>query len=219
MLSYRHSYHAGNHADVIKHLVQICILNYLKRKEKPFCYHDTHAGAGLYSLHSEQAQKTAEYQTGIGKVWNYAGGNADIKAYVDTIKGVNNGADLAFYPGSPKIADLVCRATDTIQATELHPGDHPILASQFQRRKHCRIEKMDAWAGLRAMLPPLAKRGLVLIDPPYELKTEYQDQNQRVDQIEPRLERDEKRIYGCQPQIDQLGLMSRLQNHRPLAGF
>ena len=68
MLSYRHSYHAGNHADVIKHLVQICILNYLKRKDKPFCYHDTHAGAGLYSLHSEQAQKTAEYQTGIGKL-------------------------------------------------------------------------------------------------------------------------------------------------------
>jgi 23S rRNA (adenine2030-N6)-methyltransferase len=175
MLSYRHSYHAGNHADVIKHLVQICILNYLKRKDKPFCYHDTHAGAGLYSLHSEQAQKTVEYQTGIGKLWNYQGANADIKAYVETIRLVNDSDDLAFYPGSPKIADLLCRATDTIQATELHPSDHPILASQFQRRRHSRIEKMDAWAGIRAMLPPLAKRGLVLIDPPYELKTEYQD--------------------------------------------
>jgi 23S rRNA (adenine2030-N6)-methyltransferase len=175
MLSYRHSYHAGNHADVIKHLVQVCILNYLKLKEKPFCYHDTHAGAGLYSLHSEQAQKTSEYQTGIAKLWNYQGSNPDIQAYVQMVKQANDSHELAFYPGSPKIADLLCRPTDTIQATELHPSDHPILASQFQRRKHCRIEKMDAWAGLRAMLPPLAKRGLVLIDPPYELKTEYQD--------------------------------------------
>ena len=135
MLSYRHSYHAGNHADVIKHLVQICILNYLKRKDKPFCYHDTHAGAGLYSLHSEQAQKTVEYQTGIGKLWNYQGNNADIKAYVDTIRLVNDSDDLAFYPGSPAIAKMLLRATDSIQATELHPTDFPLLQAQFLKRR------------------------------------------------------------------------------------
>jgi len=174
MLSYRHSFHAGNHADVIKHLVQVSILNYLKLKDKPFCYHDTHAGAGFYSLHSEQAQKTSEYQTGIGRLWHYQANNPQLAAYIDLVRSLNQ-QQLEFYPGSPKIAAVLCRPGDTIQATELHPADHPILASQFLQRKHCRIEHMDAWQGLKAMLPPLAKRGLVLIDPPYELKTEYQD--------------------------------------------
>ena len=91
------------------------------------------------------------------------------------VKQLNPDGELAFYPGSPKIAALMLRATDSIQASELHPTDYPILASQFARRRHSRIENMDAWAGFKAMLPPLHKRGLVLIDPPYELKTEYQD--------------------------------------------
>lgn len=175
MLSYRHSFHAGNHADVIKHLVQVAILDYLLQKDKPFCYHDSHAGAGLYSLLGEQAQKTSEYQTGIGKLWQYQAQNAALARYIDVVKQLNPDGELAFYPGSPKIAALMLRPTDSIQASELHPTDYPILASQFARRRHSRIENMDAWAGFKAMLPPLHKRGLVLIDPPYELKTEYQD--------------------------------------------
>ena len=175
MLSYRHSFHAGNHADVIKHLVQVAILDYLLQKDKPFCYHDSHAGAGLYSLLGEQAQKTSEYQTGIGKLWQYQPQNVALARYIDVVKQLNPDGELAFYPGSPKIAALMLRATDSIQASELHPTDYPILASQFARRRHSRIENMDAWAGFKAMLPPLHKRGLVLIDPPYELKTEYQD--------------------------------------------
>ena len=175
MLSYRHSFHAGNHADVIKHLVQVAILDYLLQKDKPFCYHDSHAGAGLYSLLGEQAQKTSEYQTGIGKLWQYQPTNPVLARYIDVIAQLNPDGELAFYPGSPKIAALMLRNTDSIQATELHPTDYPILASQFARRRHSRIENMDAWAGFKAMLPPLHKRGLVLIDPPYELKTEYQD--------------------------------------------
>ena len=95
--------------------------------------------------------------------------------YIELIKQLNTNDELAFYPGSPKIAAMMLRNSDSIQATELHPTDHPILASQFVRRRHSRIEHMDAWAGFKAMLPPLAKRGLVLIDPPYELKTEYTD--------------------------------------------
>lgn len=175
MLSYRHSYHAGNHADVIKHLVQVAILDYLLKKDKPFCYHDSHAGAGLYSLQAEQAQKTAEYQTGIAKLWQYQATHPALARYIDVIKQLNPDGELAFYPGSPKIAALMLRPTDSIQATELHPSDYPILASQFSQRRNCRIENNDAWAGFKAMLPPLHKRGLVLIDPPYELKTEYQD--------------------------------------------
>ncbi|MCC5450429.1 23S rRNA (adenine(2030)-N(6))-methyltransferase RlmJ [Rheinheimera sp. UJ51] len=175
MLSYRHSYHAGNHADVVKHLTEVAILEYLLKKDKPLCYHDTHAGAGLYSLQSEHALKTAEYQGGIAKLWQYPAQSSLLKRYIALINQLNPDGELAFYPGSPKIAALMLRSDDHIQATELHPTDFPVLKSQFVRRRYTRIENTDAYAGFKAMLPPLVKRGLVLIDPPYELKTEYQD--------------------------------------------
>lgn len=175
MLSYRHSFHAGNHADVIKHLTEVAILQYLKKKDKPFCYHDSHAGAGLYSLHSEHARKTAEYQTGIGKLWHYHASNPVLQHYIELVKSLNPDNELNLYPGSPKIAQLLLRENDSIQCTELHPTDFPILQQQFSRRRHTQIRQTDAYAALRAMLPPLHKRGLILIDPPYELKTEYQD--------------------------------------------
>lgn len=179
MLSYRHSYHAGNHADVIKHLVEVAIILYLKKKDKPFCYHDSHAGAGLYSLTAEQAQKTGEFKDGIGRLMVKAQQedfqSPALNAYLDLIKELNPDGNLAFYPGSPAIAKMLLRATDSIQATELHPTDFPLLQAQFLKRGFSRIEQMDAYAGFKAMLPPLHKRGLVLIDPPYELKTEYQD--------------------------------------------
>jgi 23S rRNA (adenine2030-N6)-methyltransferase len=175
MLSYRHSFHAGNHADVIKHVVEVAILSYLLQKDKPLCYHDTHAGAGLYSVHGQHAQKTGEYQTGIGKLFDYQANSPALARYIELIKSLNPDGTLNYYPGSPSIARLMLRATDSIQATELHPSDFPLLQSQFSGRRFCRIENMDAYAGVRAMLPPLPKRGLVLIDPPYELKHEYQD--------------------------------------------
>ncbi|GGW62929.1 23S rRNA (adenine(2030)-N(6))-methyltransferase RlmJ [Alishewanella tabrizica] len=175
MLSYRHSYHAGNHADVIKHLTQVAILDYLLKKDKPFCYHDTHAGAGLYSLQSEHAQKTAEYQGGIAKLWHYQAQSPVLQRYLGLVKQLNPDDTLNFYPGSPKIAALMLRQSDHLQATELHPTDFPLLKSQFVKRRYTRIENIDAYAGFKAMLPPLVKRGVVLMDPPYELKTEYQD--------------------------------------------
>lgn len=175
MLSYRHSFHAGNHADVLKHLTEVAILDYLLQKDKPLCYHDTHAGAGLYSLQSSQAQKTAEYTEGIGKLWQYQPQSPLLGKYLDVVKQLNPDGDLNFYPGSPKIAAMLLRAGDQLQATELHPSDFPLLQSQFLQRRLTRIENIDAFAGIKAMLPPLVKRGLVLIDPPYELKTEYQD--------------------------------------------
>jgi 23S rRNA (adenine2030-N6)-methyltransferase len=175
MLSYRHSFHAGNHADVLKHLTEIAILDYLLQKDKPLCYHDTHAGAGLYSLQSSQAQKTAEYTEGIGKLWHYQPQSPLLGKYLDLVKQLNPDGELNFYPGSPKIAAMLLRPTDQLQATELHPSDFPLLQSQFLHRRLTRIENIDAFAGIKAMLPPLVKRGLVLIDPPYELKTEYQD--------------------------------------------
>ncbi|KRS22736.1 ribosomal RNA large subunit methyltransferase J [Alishewanella sp. WH16-1] len=175
MLSYRHSFHAGNHADVLKHLTEVAILDYLLQKDKPLCYHDTHAGAGLYSLQSSQAQKTAEYTEGIGKLWHYQPQSPLLGKYLDLVKQLNPDGELNFYPGSPKIAAMLLRAGDQLQATELHPSDFPLLQSQFLQRRLTRIENIDAFAGIKAMLPPLVKRGLVLIDPPYELKSEYQD--------------------------------------------
>lgn len=175
MLSYRHSYHAGNHADVLKHLTEVAILDYLLQKEKPLCYHDTHAGAGLYSLTGEQAQKTAEFEAGIGKLWGYQASSPLLQKYLQLIAALNSDGELQFYPGSPKIAAMLLRPQDQLQATELHPTDFPLLKTQFQQRRLTRIEQMDAYAGFKAMLPPQSKRGLVLIDPPYELKTEYQD--------------------------------------------
>ena len=175
MLSYRHSYHAGNHADVVKHLTEVAILDYLLKKDKPLCYHDTHAGAGLYSLQSEHALKTAEFKGGIAKLWHYQPQSAVLAKYLTLLKQLNPDNELNFYPGSPKIAALMLREQDHLQATELHPTDFPILKSQFVKRRYTRIENTDAYAGFKAMLPPLVKRGLVLIDPPYELKTEYQD--------------------------------------------
>jgi len=175
MLSYRHSFHAGNHADVLKHLTEVAILDYLLQKDKPLCYHDTHAGAGLYSLQSSQAQKTAEYTEGIGKLWHYQPQSPLLGKYLNVVKQLNPDGELNFYPGSPKIAAMLLRAGDQLQATELHPSDFPLLQSQFLQRRLTRIENIDAFAGIKAMLPPLVKRGLVLIDPPYELKTEYQD--------------------------------------------
>lgn len=175
MLSYRHSFHAGNHADLVKHLTEVAVLQYLQKKDKPFVYHDTHAAAGLYSLASEHARKTCEYETGIGLLWQAELQHPLLQKYRALVAAVNPSDTLAFYPGSPVFARLMCREQDHIQATELHPADFPLLQQQFAGRRYCRIEKMDAWAGIRAMLPPLVKRGLVLIDPPYELKTEYQD--------------------------------------------
>lgn len=175
MLSYRHSFHAGNFADVLKHLVEVAILEYLKKKPKPFCYHDSHAAVGLYRLDSETAQKTGEYESGIAKLLGHEPVSPILRSYLDIIAHLNPDGILTYYPGSPVIARELLRAEDSIQATELHPADFPLLQQQFAGRRHTRIEKMDAYAGFRAMLPPLHKRGLVLIDPPYELKTEYQD--------------------------------------------
>ena len=155
MLSYRHSYHAGNHADVVKHLTEVAILDYLLKKDKPLCYHDTHAGAGLYSLQSEHALKTAEYQGGIAKLWQYEAQSSLLKRYIALINQLNPDGELAFYPGSPKIAALMLRNDDHIQATELHPTDFPVLKSQFVRRRYTRIENTDAYAGFKARRPPL----------------------------------------------------------------
>lgn len=179
MLSYRHSFHAGNHADVVKHIVQSLILDALKQKDKPFVYHDTHSGVGRYDLTHEWSEKTSEYKLGIGKLWEKAATEAQLPAelssYLDAVRCLNQDNTLRYYPGSPRVARAQIRQQDRMVLTELHPSDYPLLEQEFHRDRQVRLYKEDGFQRLKASLPPKERRGLVLIDPPYELAKEYRD--------------------------------------------
>ncbi|NOF55242.1 23S rRNA (adenine(2030)-N(6))-methyltransferase RlmJ [Vibrio cholerae] len=175
MLSYRHSFHAGNHADVLKHIVQSLILNSLQQKEKPFVYHDTHSGVGRYDLTHDWSEKTGEYKQGIARVWQQDNIPAELDSYLDAIRQLNQGETLRYYPGSPRVARAHLREQDRMVLTELHPSDYPLLEQEFHRDRQVSIYKEDGFARLKASLPPQECRGLVLIDPPYELAKEYRD--------------------------------------------
>lgn len=174
MLSYRHSFHAGNHADVLKHIVLMLILENLKLKDKGFYYLDTHAGVGRYQLSSDEAEKTGEYKEGIGRLWERTDLPQEISHYVDLIKHLNFGAKaLRYYAGSPLIAAQLLRPQDRALLTELHPRDFPLLRNNFKEFKNVSVKCDNGFQQLKATLPPKEHRGLVLIDPPYELKEDY----------------------------------------------
>lgn len=174
MLSYRHSFHAGNHADVLKHIVLMLIIESLQQKEKGFFYLDTHAGIGQYQLSSPEAKKTAEYQEGIGRLWEQNDLPTAVERYLTMIKKLNyDGQALSYYAGSPLIAANLLRSQDRALFIELHPSDYPLLRNNFKDFKNIRAKRDDGFAQLKACLPPKEHRGLVLIDPPYELKQDY----------------------------------------------
>lgn len=174
MLSYRHSFHAGNHADVLKHIVLMLILENLKQKEKGFYYLDTHAGVGRYRLFGDEAEKTAEFVEGIGRLWDKTDLPSDVQRYVDLIKKLNyGGKELRYYAGSPLIAAQLLRAQDRALLTELHPSDYPLLRNNFKQFENVTAKRDNGFQQLKATLPPKERRGLVLIDPPYELKEDY----------------------------------------------
>ncbi len=173
MLSYRHAFHAGNHADVLKHYVLSLVLDYMNQKDKPYWYIDTHAGAGMYALTSDFAQKNAEFETGIARLFNASNLSASLADYVAQIKSLNT-SSLKLYPGSPAIAQLYLRADDKMRLFELHPSDCKLLLENFRGQgRQTKIEMQDGFTGIKACLPPPIKRAAVLIDPPYELKDDY----------------------------------------------
>lgn len=174
MLSYRHSFHAGNHADVLKHTVQSLIIESLKEKDKPFLYLDTHAGAGRYQLSGEYAERTGEYLEGIARIWAQESVPEELKTYLEAVSALNPRGDLRFYPGSPLIAAHLLRDYDKLNISELHPSDFPLLRNEFSRDNRARVVREDGYQQLKSQLPPLSRRGFVLIDPPYELKSDYQ---------------------------------------------
>ncbi len=175
-MNYRHAYHAGNFADVVKHAVLVRIVEYLKLKEKAFRVIDTHAGIGLYDLSAEEARKTGEWRDGIGRLLD-ATLKPEIVTLLSPLRGavhaVNPDGGLRFYPGSPLIVRHLLRKQDRLSAIELHPADAALLRERFAGDFQARVIELDGWLALGAHLPPKEKRGLVLIDPPFEQEGEF----------------------------------------------
>lgn len=176
MLSYRHAFHAGNHADVLKHYVLGLVLSYMNQKDKPYWYIDTHAGAGLYRLNEGYASQNAEFEQGIAKLMSAENLPQTLADFVAQIQGFNvNANTLDFYPGSPMIAQDVLRAGDKMRLFELHPNDYKLLQENFSgAAKQTKIDLQNGFAGIKSCLPPPPRRAAVLIDPPYEDKQDYQ---------------------------------------------
>jgi 23S rRNA (adenine2030-N6)-methyltransferase len=173
MLSYRHGFHAGNFADVLKHSLITLVINALKQKDKPFVYIDTHAGAGKYSFKSEFSQKTGEYQQGIGRLWTVADPIEQVKDYLSAVRAENTGKQLVRYPGSPQLVRRLIRDQDRLLLSELHGSDFESLHQLFAGDKHVNVFKEDGLERLIKKLPPIQRRGLVLIDPSYEVKSDF----------------------------------------------
>ncbi len=169
MLSYRHAFHAGNYADVLKHYVLVQSLEYLMQKPASLLYIDTHAGAGSYTLNSDMSQKTGEYKEGAGAL--------DFNTLPDSFEHfgqiLSDCAKSGSYPGSPKIAAACLRKQDRLALFELHPSDEPKLKKLFQKDRRVQVSRADGHHALKALLPAAQKRALVLMDPSFEVKEEY----------------------------------------------
>ena len=183
-MNYHHDYHAGNFADVLKHVVLARVISYMKQKPKPFRVIDTHAGAGFYDLEGAEAAKTAEWQDGIGRIFDaeLPKAAADLlEPYLDAVRAVN-GTSLKYYPGSPLIARHLMRDEDVLVVNELAEPEFQRLKQEFRRAKSTTVLNMDARHAVKALLPPKERRGLVLIDPPFEEKSEFADLATAIDE-------------------------------------
>jgi len=173
MLSYRHSFHAGNFADVLKHIILIKILEHLKKKDKPFCCIDTHAGPGEYALYEGYALKNREFENGIGKLWQRDDLPDSLANYVNFIKKFNNTDELIRYPGSPLIIKQFLRNKDRLFLYELHSTEIELLNISVTRDRRIKVFHADGLKNVLGLLPPNEHRGMILIDPSYEIKSDY----------------------------------------------
>ncbi|VIO68775.1 23S rRNA (adenine(2030)-N(6))-methyltransferase RlmJ [Bradyrhizobium ivorense] len=176
-MNYRHAFHAGNFADVIKHIVLVRMLTYLQEKPAPFRVIDTHAGAGLYDLTSSEAQRGGEWLTGIARLMQARLTDKAlplIAPYLDIVRSFNPAAELKAYPGSPLIARALLRPQDRLTACEIQPEARKQLIDALRRDTQARVVDLDGWMALPAFVPPNERRGLVLIDPPFEAKDEFE---------------------------------------------
>lgn len=192
MLAYRHAFHAGNHADVLKHCVLQQILMYMNQKDKPYWVIDTHAGAGMYSLASDYANTKSEYLDGVARLWDCDDLPPVLREYMNLIQLCNNKGDWSLYPGSPEVIRRTIRADDRMRLFELHPTDFEILQENFERDRQAKLFKSDGFASLKALLPPPTRRAVIFMDPPYEIKTDYP---KVVDALEEGLARFAEGVY------------------------
>ncbi len=176
-MNYRHSYHAGNFADVVKHALHCICLAYLRQKDKPFWVLDTHAGMGMYDLLGEQASKTGEWQQGIAKILAAEQAPAALQDYLAAVRSLNSDGQLRWYPGSPWLTAKQLRPQDQLTLCELHPVDSQLLrdnVAEFSALGSIKVmPQTNGYGAIKALLPPPLKRGMVLIDPPFEQRDEF----------------------------------------------
>jgi 23S rRNA (adenine2030-N6)-methyltransferase len=177
-MNYRHAFHAGNHGDVLKHVLLTRVLNYMTEKDKPFRLLDAHAGIGRYNLSGPEAFKTGEWREGIGLLWEAqlgAGERALIEPYLSILERMNHGGPFRSYCGSPEIAACLMRPKDKIVLNELHPQDRATLATNYVNDRRVRVTGVDAVQAVKAELPFPERRGVVLLDPAYESPDDMAD--------------------------------------------
>ena len=167
-MNYRHAFHAGNHADVFKHVVLLALIEALKRKDTPFAVLDTHAGRGRYSLNDNAARRTAEADDGVARVLGAKTDAVAIKRYQDALRRCNPDGGLRIYPGSPLLAAMALRDNDRLVCYETQSDEARALEALFARDRRVHVQQGDGYAAIKSLLPPKLRRGLVLIDPPYE---------------------------------------------------
>jgi 23S rRNA (adenine2030-N6)-methyltransferase len=172
-MNYRHAFHAGNHCDVLKHAALALVLESLKGKEKPFMVLDTHAGRGLYDLDSAEARRSGERQGGILKIFDDPAAPAALRPYFDAVRRQNPFGGLRWYPGSPAIVRDALRRQDNAKFCELHPEERAVLERAISGDPRIRVFDRDGYQAVRAFLPPRERRGLILIDPPFEQPGEF----------------------------------------------
>ncbi len=176
-MNYRHAFHAGNFADVVKHAVLARILVHLRAKDAGFRVVDSHAGIGLYDLAGEAAERTGEWQGGIGRIAGADLGAATaefLAPWLDVVRGLNPDGELRHYPGSPVIAARMMRRQDRLVANELHPEDADLLEAALAGCRQAKVMRLDGWTAVKSLLPPPERRGLLVVDPPFEREGEFE---------------------------------------------
>jgi 23S rRNA (adenine2030-N6)-methyltransferase len=167
-MNYRHAFHAGNHADVFKHVVLLALIDALERKDAPFAVLDTHAGRGRYALHEEASRKTGEAEAGVARILGARTDATAVRRFQEAIRACNPDGGLRIYPGSPLLAAMAMRADDRLFCREVQHEEAKALTALFERDRRVNVQEGDGYAAIKALLPPKPRRGLVLIDPPYE---------------------------------------------------
>ncbi|WNW13062.1 23S rRNA (adenine(2030)-N(6))-methyltransferase RlmJ [Pseudomonas sp. DTU_2021_1001937_2_SI_NGA_ILE_001] len=168
-MNYRHAFHAGNHADVLKHIVLTRLIALMSRKEQPFAYIDTHAGIGLYDLQGDEATRTGEWVEGIGRLWDAPDLPAAAAGYMEVLRHMNRKTgELRYYPGSPELARRLSREQDRVLLNEKHPEDGALLKDNMKYDRRVAVHLGEGWHVPRALLPVAEKRAIMLIDPPFE---------------------------------------------------